>query len=440
MKKKLLTAISLFTITTLMCSGLVGCGSKSEQTTSSKKEETNKTETNNEFAPTLDTEADVSLEIAGFMANFEALDQVVNDFNEYYPNVSISYEQNSTNDLTDYLANNDYVDIFMTTDSNIRDNSQASSYVFDNCLDLSKEDIDTSAIDPELLEACTVDGKLVRIPLAKTMCGMVVNETLLEKEGLKVPQTFDEFLSVCKTLKSKGYTPIQSAKNHANSDMVLPMAMSIIGNDKELTQKVNDNDTSYADSLKPVYEKLQELIENGYVSSEVNAEYPDDNYDQAILKFFEGDVPFWIANTESVSGMKKRESKSESFSANPFEYKFVDVPLGDNGVYNYEEPWYGFSVNQNGAQIDYAVEFMNFLMREDELNKLAEVKGMPSVTLNNDDARFNDALNPEKLEGSYTLNGELDTSVTSPIADAANQLGNGGLSNADEAIEFIKNR
>ena len=74
------------------------------------------------------------------------------------------------------------------------------------------------------------------------------------------------------------------------------------------------------------------------------------------------------------------------------------------------------------------------------LNKLAEVKGMPSVTLNNDDARFNDALNPEKLEGSYTLNGELNTSVTSPIADAANQLGNGGLSSADEAIEFIKKR
>ena len=54
---------------------------------------------------------------------------------------------------------------------------------------------------------------------------------------------------------------------------------------------------SFADSLKPVYERLSKLIENGYMSSSVNETYPDDNYDGAILTFFEGDVPFWIANT-----------------------------------------------------------------------------------------------------------------------------------------------
>lgn len=54
--------------------------------------------------------------------------------------------------------------------------------------------LDTSAIDPEMLESCTVNGKLVRIPLAITMCGMVVNKTSLEKEGLEIPQTYTEFL------------------------------------------------------------------------------------------------------------------------------------------------------------------------------------------------------------------------------------------------------
>ena len=44
------------------------------------------------FTPSLDTEKSVSLEISGFMGNFEALDQVVNSFNEYYPNVTISYK------------------------------------------------------------------------------------------------------------------------------------------------------------------------------------------------------------------------------------------------------------------------------------------------------------------------------------------------------------
>lgn len=221
--------------------------------------------------------------------------------------------------------------------------------------------------------------------------------------------------------------------------MVLPMAMNILGNDEELTAKVLAGDDSFADSLKPVYERLSKLIENGYMSSSVNETYPDDNYDGAILTFFEGDVPFWIANTESVSGMKKRESKSETFAASPFEYEFVNVPLGDDGVYDYEEPWYGFSVNKNGDNVDYAVEFMRFLSQESELNKLAEIKGMPSVTTNNNDIRFNNALNPEKCAGRYVYDGQL-SSVNSIICDTANKMGYGDITTVDEAIDMINGR
>lgn len=408
---------------------VMGCGQKNDE----KKTET-------AFIPSLDTERNVTLEVAGFLGNFEALDQVVNDFNEYYPNVSVSYEQNSGTSLVDYLENNEYVDIFMTSKENIDPYADESMNVRKYCLDLSKEDVDTEAIDPELVEACTVDGQLLRIPLAKQMCGMVVNKTLLQKEGLNIPVTYPEFLSVCEALKKKGYVPIQSSQNHAYSDMILPMGMYIVGSSEELTAKAAKGDTSYAEALRPVYEHLDELILNGYVDNEVNKTYPDDNYDGAILKFFEGDVPFWIANTESFSGMKKRESKSEAFTAEPFEYAFVNVPLGDGGVYDYEEPWYGFSVNRNSDETDYAVEFMKFLMTKKELNKLAEIKGMPAVTVENEDARFEDALNPVKSAGRYVYNGGLSSGVTGVIADAGNQLGHGDITGIDAAIEAIKNR
>lgn len=62
----------------------------------------------------------MTLEIAGFFGNFEALDQVENAFNEIYPNVTFSYEQNGGTDLDEYLKNNPYIEIFMTTDENVR--------------------------------------------------------------------------------------------------------------------------------------------------------------------------------------------------------------------------------------------------------------------------------------------------------------------------------
>lgn len=138
--------------------------------------------------------------------------------------------------------------------------------------------------------------------------------------------------------------------------------------------------------------------------------------------------------------MKKRESKSEAFSADPFEYEFINAPLGDDGSYDYEEPWYGFSVNKDSEELDYAVEFMKFLAQTEEMNKLAETKGMPSATIDNHDERFQNALHPEKEAGRYVYNSEIGGDVTSAICDCANQFGRGETASVDEVIEAIKER
>lgn len=406
-----------------------GCGNSTETDNIEKEAEAG-------FSPSLDTETPVELEIAGFMANFEALDQVVNDFNEIYPNVTVNYEANASDGLASYMENNDYVDIFMTADKNVRDPEDTDRYVGNHCQDLSE--LDTSQVNPEMLKFCTVDGSVVRIPVATTMCGIVVNETLLEQSGLEVPQNYPEFLEACRVLKEKGYTPIQSSKIHACSDLVLPMALNILGNDEKLLKEVQEGDDAFVESLRPVYERLEELVKNGYLDNAVNSEYPDDNYDGAIMKFFEGEVPFWVATTESVSGMKKRESKSEIFSANPFSYEFLSAPLGDEGSYVYEEPWYGFSVNKDSDELDYAMEFMKFLVQKDELNQLASIKGMPSASIDSDDDRFTKALEPEHVVSTYVNNGEIGSKINSLIADNANQMALGGVADAETALENIR--
>ncbi len=71
-----------------------------------------------------------------------------------------------------------------------------------------------------------------------------------------------------------------------------------------------------------------------------------------------------------------------------FEYEFTFAPMGDNGVYEYIEPWYGFAVNTNSDAKDYAVEFLRFMAREDQLNTPASVKGVPSIAKNAPDERY----------------------------------------------------
>ena len=70
--------------------------------------------------------------------------------------------------------------------------------------------------------------------------------------------------------------------------------------------KAGDEEAAGA-ALSPAVELVDELVAKGYTDAAVNVEYPEDNYDQAILRFFEGDVPFWMCNTEKVSGMKETQ-------------------------------------------------------------------------------------------------------------------------------------
>lgn len=427
--------IAVIGAVSVAATGFTGCQAKSEDA-----KQQSKAEEKDGFTPSLDTEKDGTLEIAGFMGNFEALDQVVNNFNEYYPNITISYEQNSAGQLVDYLENNDYVDIFMTSESNLSYPDDEESYAADYCLDLGKEDIDLSAVRDEMVESGTVDGKILRIPLMQNTFGMVVNKTLLQNEGLDIPTNYEEFLEVLKELKDKGYDPIQGSKIHVYSELIANMALSQIGSDKELMEKLNSGDGSAAAELRPAYERLGEIIEKGYTDQTVNESYPDDNYDGAILKFFEGDVPFWICSTESVSGMKKRESKSEAFTKNPFDYQFLYVPFGDKGGYEYMESWSGFSVNKNSDNKDYAVEFMRFLTTEEQMNTIASVKGMPSVAKNTEDEKYAGIQDEDLIERSYIDKGEIKNSVKSDVANVANQFGKGTYKDADGAIEDLESR
>ena len=72
MKKLLYVAISLLSI-----ASLASCGSNKEE----------------KFTPTLDKEMSCDIKVVGDYSNFEALEAEFDLFNEYYPNVRLSYQK-----------------------------------------------------------------------------------------------------------------------------------------------------------------------------------------------------------------------------------------------------------------------------------------------------------------------------------------------------------
>ena len=83
-----------------------------------------------------------------------------------------------------------------------------------------------------------------------------------------------------------------------------------------------------------------------------------------------------LATGNTVSGTEKRESKSEAFTAHPFRYSFHPVPFGEDGCYFINTVSIGFGVNKHGKNLEMANEFMRFLVRAEEINRMAKAKRM----------------------------------------------------------------
>ena len=358
----------------LMLVGLAACGAEKKE---SKTEEG--------FAPSLDKSAQSQITIAGGYDNFEALETEFDRFNEFYPNVELKFTKvdDYNNMIGTVLNGNDAPDIYVNY-SWMYGRDQYKSCI-DHAEDLSDASLklDLDCIRGNII-LNTDDGTLPMVPVFANTYGMLVNNDLFEKEGLSVPKTYKELVEVSKAFREKGYkSPMMGfTKEETTSLFTLtayPYFCGTIADDKEAVKKFNALDPSAGEYTRPTLEKIDQFIKDGCADIDACSKI-ENNYDAVILRFFEGDVPMMTCSGDTVSGTKKRESRSEAFIAKPFAYSFVPVPMTDEGAYFLDMPNLQFSVNKNSTNLDMANEFMRFLITSPELNEMAKNKGLMSPT------------------------------------------------------------
>lgn len=337
------------------------------------------------FKPSMDTSVKASIKIAGGYDNFEALEAEFDRFNEYYPNVELVYTKvdDYNNMIGTVLSGNDAPDIYVNYSWMYgRDQYKASIDYAENLADPALG-LSLDVIRSNIL-LNTDDGTLPMVPVFSNTYGMLVNQSIFEKEGLSVPTTYDELIKVCDTLRDKGYdNPLMGFSKEETTSIftltIYPFYCGTVAEDKEAVEKLNSLDASAGEYIRPSLEKITEFLEDTRVNID-DCDKIEDNYDAVILRFFEGDVPMMTCSGDTVSGTKKRESRSEAFSANPFKYTFVPIPMSNDGVTFLDMSNLQFSVNKESSNLDVSNEFMRFLITSEELNEMAQNKGLMSPT------------------------------------------------------------
>ena len=420
--------MSIF-LTLMMILSMTACGSE-------KQEEA----VQEGFKPSLDTSVSCNIKIAGGYDNFEALEAEFDRFNEYYPNVELAYTKvdDYNNMIGTVLDGNDAPDIYVNYSWMYgRDQYKSSIDHAENLADPAIG-LDLNLIRSNIL-LNTDDGTLPMVPVFSNTYGMLVNQSLFEKEGLSVPTTYDKLIEVCNSFRDKGYdNPIMGFSKEETTSIftlaVYPLFCDSVADDKDAVDKLNSLDASAGEYMRSSLEKITQFLDDSGVNLN-ECDKIEDNYEAVILRFFEGDIPMMTCSGDTVSGTKKRESRSEAFTANPFTYTFVPLPIADDGAIFLDMSNLQFSVNKNGTNLDVSNEFMRFLITSEELNEMAQNKGLMSPTkdlsFNSMYAAFGDVpeakiLSPEEI-------GLTDDAVIQ-LRHAAYSVGKGEMT-IDEAVD-----
>ncbi|MCC8017626.1 MAG: extracellular solute-binding protein [Lachnospiraceae bacterium] len=129
-----------------------------------------------------------------------AIENAVREFEEEYPDIKINYEVNYEDSvyediLTKRIARGELGDIVQMKTPEAYAASGLLGEITDEVASL-------------VSSVYTYDGSVYGVGAVESTWGILYNRTLFEEYGLEEPETYDDFLTICQTLRDNGVTPI----------------------------------------------------------------------------------------------------------------------------------------------------------------------------------------------------------------------------------------
>lgn len=147
-----------------------------------------------------------------------------------------------------------------------------------------------------IADAFTFDGKIYAAPWSVLYNVVLYNKTIFDEYGIKEPETFDEFLQVCETLKSNGVTPI-ALKSDSWAGFIWFQAL-LAAKDVELYKGVCDGSIKYTDErIVEVMEIWKDMLDKDYFSLPID-------YSDVRTAFSNGEVAMMLEPHVEFTGMK----------------------------------------------------------------------------------------------------------------------------------------
>jgi len=144
----------------------------------------------------------------------------------------------------------------------------------------------------DLLEMVKVDGKYYAIPIKMSVKTLLwYNPKVFKKYGLKPPENWDEFISVCEALKANGVQPL-AAGGKTKWTLTEYMEAFIFGmHGPQLTYDLIEHKVEWTDPrVRESFELMADLIKKGYWGEHPEAEEGVPQF----TRLGNGEVGMWL--------------------------------------------------------------------------------------------------------------------------------------------------
>jgi raffinose/stachyose/melibiose transport system substrate-binding protein len=227
------------------------------------------------------------------------------------------------------------------------------------------------------------NGKTPAIPAFNSAAGYVwYNKTLFDRYDVQPPETYDEWVQVCRKLKSKGLTPfVQGAKDDwPNFDMYIALSNELA---PEKIYKAEAGDVSWTDpDLVEAMGIWGEMFENGIMQEGALGvtQYPDAH--DTWTKGNAGMILFGLWNNDHMTktGMKAFQ-KSLGFKTlwEFLPFRFPDVNGDGQPGRLFGGPDVGLAINTGSEVKDSAWAFIEWMVSEEAQKFFASILNTPSI-------------------------------------------------------------
>lgn len=173
-------------------------------------------------------------------------------------------------------------------------------------LDLSGEEFIKKYADAGI-QPYMMDGKVYAAPLQSWYEGIFYNRDLFKENGLEVPKTWDEFLSVHKKLQEKGIKP--QTMGAQSYEPMMKQSIGVVNaqfysnpTNRAFDDQFNTGEGKLAQAWLSALNEWNKIIQDGYLTEDMLGL----SYDQALEEFATGRAAMWQSGPWSVDTLKEK--------------------------------------------------------------------------------------------------------------------------------------